>query len=389
MTVPGPLGEQGQDSRAEELKRRHVDARRRRIRRRRTWIVIAAVAAVVLAVVLAVVTVYALEPKRPVRESGAIATSASPKPVSSTVAENPDTAPPTPVATPTATAGSETTTTPTPAPSPKPRFVVARALRDVRALEAFGVRSGGSGAEQRGAEDIAARLQEAGVADVKTRPFPLPPIAKTSRNVIATIPGATAATIVLGAHMDSKYPSPGANDNGSGCGALLEIARCLAKQPAYPTVKLVFFGCEEMVDANPDHHHFGSRAFVAEMSKAARKNVAGMISVDMIGYGPDFVVRSMGRGPQTMVKLLQQQARKRDIRLSYLIDPGPSGYSDHEAFELAGIPAAWIEWRDDPVYHTAADTSRHLVAAKVRQTGQFLLDVLYSMDDATLRKLNR
>jgi len=387
MTVPGPLGEQGQDSRAEELKRRHVDARRRRIRRRRTWIVIAAVAAVVLAVVLAVVTVYALEPKRPVRESGAIATSASPKPVSSTVAENPDTAPPTPVATPTATAGSETTTTPTPAPAPKPKFVAGRALRDVRALEAFGVRSGGSGAERRGAAYISMRLRGAGVVGVEP-PFQLSK-GETSRNVIAVLPGESTKTIILGAHMDSKYPSPGANDNGSGCGALLEIARCLAKQPAYPTVKLVFFGTEEMIDADPDHHHYGSRAFVAEMSKAARDNVAGMISVDMIGYGPDFVVRSMGRGPQTMVRLLQQQARKRDIRLSYLIDPGPSGYSDHEAFELAGIPAAWIEWRDDPVYHTAADTSRHLVAAKVRQTGQFLLDVLYGMDDATLRKLNR
>jgi len=41
--------------------------------------------------------------------------------------------------------------------------------------------------------------------------------------------------------------------------------------------------------------------------------------------------------------------------MPYLRDPGESGWSDHEAFELAGIPAAWIEWRDDPVYHTAAD----------------------------------
>jgi len=334
-----------------------------------------------------------------------VAASASPKPESGAVAENPESAPPSPAAGASATAGSGATATPapsptptpapsptpTPAPSPtpKPRFAAARALRDIRALEAFGVRSGGSSAEQRGADDIAARLREAGVGDVKIRTFPLPPIGKTSRNVIAVIPGESEQTIVLGAHLDSKAPSPGANDNGSGCGALLEIARCLAQQPAYPTVKLVFFGCEEMVDANPDHHHYGSRAFVAGMSKAARKNAAGMVSVDMIGYGPDFVVRSMGKGPQSMVRVLQQQAGKRGIHLSYLRDTGPSGYSDHEAFELAGIPAAWIEWRDDPVYHTKADTSGHIVPAKVRLAGQLVLDVLYGLDDATLGELMR
>ena len=283
-------------------------------------------------------------------------------------------------------AALDTTETP-PAAIPKPKFVVARALLDVRALEALGVRSGGSAAELRGADLIAAHLREAGVADVKIRAFPLPPIDKTSRNVIAVIPGESRKTIILGAHMDSKYPSPGANDNGTGCGALLEISRSLAERPAYPTVKLVFFGTEEMVDANADHHHFGSRAYDAGMSQAAKQNTAAMISVDMIGYGPALVVRSMGKGPQTMVRLLLQQARQRNVRLSYLADPGPSGWSDHEAFELAQIPVAWIEWREDPSYHTTADTSPHLVPAKVREAGQFVLDVLYGLDQGAIADL--
>jgi aminopeptidase YwaD len=207
--------------------------------------------------------------------------------------------------------------------------------------------------------------------------------------VVARFPGSTRKTIILGAHMDSKAPSPGANDNGSGCGALLEIARCLGQRHAYPTVELVFFGAEEMIDADPDHHHFGSRYHVKDMSAGARKNAAGMISVDMIGYGPHFVVRTMGNGPQSLRRLLMRQARERGIHLSYLRDPGESGWSDHEAFELAGIPAAWIEWRDDPVYHTSADTSGHLVATKVRIAGQFVLGVLYGMDAAALERLAR
>jgi len=97
----------------------------------------------------------------------------------------------------------------------------------------------------------------------------------------------------------------------------------------------------------------------------------------------------MGVGPQTLRYLLLAEARREHIKTSYLQNPGPSGYSDHEPFERDQIPAAWIEWRDDPVYHTAADTSSHLVKSKVQTTGKFLLDFLYGLDEAQLEKLAR
>jgi Zn-dependent M28 family amino/carboxypeptidase len=223
-------------------------------------------------------------------------------------------------------------------------------------------------------------------AEIKLRAVPLPN-GKTSHNVIVIVPGASARTIVLGAHMDSKAPSPGANDNGSGCGVLVELVRCLRVSPARPTVKIVFFGAEEMIDADPDHHHFGSRYYVRHMSPLARRRLVGMISVDMVGYGGSFVVRSMGEGPRTMVNLLQRRARARGVELRYLADPSPVGWSDHEAFERAGYPAAWLEWRNDPVYHTAADTSAHLVKSRLRTTGGLLLAFLYGLGDDELAVL--
>jgi Zn-dependent M28 family amino/carboxypeptidase len=261
-------------------------------------------------------------------------------------------------------------------------------MQDMRALVDFGVRTAGSPAEARAAEWAADRLRAAGAAKVKTRTFRLTN-GKTSRNVIGTFPGDTDKTIVIGAHIDSKPPSPGANDNGTGCGAVLEIARCLGRAPAYPTVVVVLFGSEEIIDGDPDHHHFGSRHYVASMSKLEREATAGMVSVDMIGYGPDFVVRTMGRGPQTMRYLLLAEAKRQGMAASYLADPGESGWSDHEAFELAGIPAAWVEWRDDPVYHTTGDTPGHVSAAKVRAAGQLVLSMLYGLDERGLRKLAR
>jgi len=273
-----------------------------------------------------------------------------------------------------------------PTPLTPPAFGAANAMADVRALEAFGVRAAGSDAERKAADYLMARLTQMGYSPVVLEIVPLPN-GRVSHNVSARSVGTSPHLVVLGAHLDSKPPSPGANDNATGCGALLEIARILAEQPVTPQVEFIFFGAEETIDGNPDHHHFGSRERVANLNAAERARIAGMISVDMIGYGPDFVVRTMQRGPQSMRELLLAQAKASGVDLMYLKDPGATGWSDHEAYELAGIPAAWIEWRDDPVYHTAKDTSGHIKPEKVRVAGQLVLDVLRGLDEDALNEL--
>ena len=54
-------------------------------------------------------------------------------------------------------------------------------------------------------------------------------------NIEAEIPGDSggpvAAIIVIGAHYDSVFGSPGANDNGSGVAAMLALARRFAGKP--------------------------------------------------------------------------------------------------------------------------------------------------------------
>src|SRR5659263_189910 len=95
----------------------------------------------------------------------------------------------------------------------------------------------------------------------------------------------------------------------------------------------------------------------------------------------------MLRGPRTMADLLLATSKKTRAGLTFLKDPGETGWSDHEAYELAGIPAVWIEWRDDPVYHTAKDTSAHIRPEKVRVAGQLVLDVLRGLDEGALEAL--
>ena len=252
----------------------------------------------------------------------------------------------------------------------------------------IGVRRAGAAGEWRAGDWLAARLASLGYRP-RFQGFALDN-GLTSRNVVATLPGRNPDVLVLGAHYDSKSPSPGANDNGTGVGALLQIAAQLRAEPLDVTVVFAFFGAEETIDSNPDHHHYGSRHYVAALPPEERRLTRAMISVDMIGYGTGFHVRTMGRGPQALKEQLLSFAKSQGTApqpapLTYLQDPGKTGWSDHEAFELAGIPAAWLQWRDDPVYHTAADTPSHLQPSRVEAAGTLLLGFVRELEAVSLR----
>lgn len=267
----------------------------------------------------------------------------------------------------------------------RPRaFDASAAMATIRDLEAFGVRSGGSQAERRAAEYLAGRLRAIGL-EPRLEEFDVP--GGTSRNVVARIDGTSPAVLVIGAHYDSKPPSPGANDNGSGCAVALEVATVLAERPVTPTVEIVFFGSEEIIGGDPDAHHFGSRHRVAQMSVAERSATAGMLSVDMIGVGPDFHSRTMGVAPGTVSNLVLSRARALGIPMTYRRDTSASGLSDHEAYEKAGIPVSCVARRTDPAYHTTGDSASRVSRAHVATAGTLVLEFVRGLGEAELATL--
>lgn len=266
-----------------------------------------------------------------------------------------------------------------------PPFETANAMAHVRYLAGLGPRAAGGTAERTACDYVAARLRDHGYA-VSVQTVAIPG-GRTSRNVIATRAGASPEVVVLGAHIDSKHPSPGGNDNASGVGVVLELARVVAQAAPQATVRFIAFGAEEISGATPDDHHFGSRHYVASLSAAERSRVAAAVSVDMVGYGTVFHVRSMLVGPTTAVGSLQRWAGVSGQPMTFLRDPGAYGWSDHEAFEFAGIPAAWVQWRPDSAYHTTGDTAAHVQPARVGATGGFLRGWLLDLDAAALDAL--
>src|SRR5262249_14495015 len=58
-------------------------------------------------------------------------------------------------------------------------------------------------------------------------------------NIEAEIPGDRPEIIVIGAHYDSVFGSPGANDNGTGVAATLALARRFARAKPKQTLRFV------------------------------------------------------------------------------------------------------------------------------------------------------
>jgi Peptidase family M28 len=93
--------------------------------------------------------------------------------------------------------------------------------------------------------------------------------------------GPETESLVVGAHYDSAGIAPGANDNGTGVAAVLELARLLKDLvPKDKRLRLVLFVNEEPpYDRTPN---MGSVRYANEL-KARGERVAGMMSLETLG----------------------------------------------------------------------------------------------------------
>src|SRR5438067_13678464 len=103
-------------------------------------------------------------------------------------------------------------------------------------------------------------------------------------NIEVEIRGAYPQIVLIGAHYDSVFGAPGANDNGSGVAALLALARRFAARSTSCTLRFVAFVNEE-----PPYFktaEMGSFVY-AGRCKARGDQISAMISLETIGYFSD------------------------------------------------------------------------------------------------------
>ncbi len=107
-----------------------------------------------------------------------------------------------------------------------------------------------------------------------------------TRNIIAELKGKLTPQeiIVVGAHYDSVYDCPAANDNGSGVAAMLELARLLSKFESNRTIRFVAFTNEEPPFFGTDD--WGAQQYANVCHERAEKIIA-MLSLETMGYYSD------------------------------------------------------------------------------------------------------
>ncbi len=103
------------------------------------------------------------------------------------------------------------------------------------------------------------------------------------RNIIAEHYGTSLPdeVIVVGAHYDTAWMSPGADDNASGVSALIEIARRLKTMRLARTIRFVAFANEEQPYYFTDN--MGS-LFHAKRASERGDKITAMLSLEMLGY---------------------------------------------------------------------------------------------------------
>ena len=210
---------------------------------------------------------------------------------------------------------------------------------------------------------------------------------------------------IIGAHYDSARGAPGANDNGSGTAALIELARLLkGTRPSEGTeIKFVFFVNEEPPDFRSEG--MGSRQHARDMRRRSQPVEAARI-LETIGYYNN--AKDSQRYPPGLSKLypnsgnfiafvgtLDSSALVRKTLASFkaastfpaegLAAPAfveGVTFSDHWSYNQHGYPAIMITdtaFMRYPYYHTARDTPDKLDYASMARVVEGLARVIQKM----------
>jgi len=187
--------------------------------------------------------------------------------------------------------------------------------------------------------------------------------------------------VIIGAHYDSVFDSPGADDNGSGVAAILALARRFAGEKPARTLRFVLFANEEPPFFQTNE--MGSLVY-AKSCRAKGDNIIAMLCLESIGYYCEqpnsqkypFPFSLMYPSTGSFIGFVSNLSSRKILRKVVTsfrenckfpsqagavpeIVPGIN-WSDHWSFWRQGYPAIMITDTAPfryPYYHTPEDTA--------------------------------
>ena len=239
------------------------------------------------------------------------------------------------------------------------------------------------------------------------------------RNVMALLEGSDSTLkdeyVLIGAHYDHNGADgdqiyPGADDNGSGTVALMEIADAYAiaaagGQRPRRSVVFVAWGSEERC-CGP---LLGAWAW-ADAPPLPLARVAAMLNMDMIGRSEEVPQNGGGRFRGLSVQTAASNAnavnvigtsyspdmraavtaanREFDLQLRFRYDNNPSNLlrrSDQWVFLNHGVPALWFHTGLHPDYHTTNDRPERIDYPKMERIARLVHQLSWNLAQGTKR----
>jgi len=255
--------------------------------------------------------------------------------------------------------------------------------------------------------------------NLKVKSQEVPFYGRTYRNIIATMEGIDEEKewILLGAHYDAAWGSPGADDNASGVAVLLEAANILSKQKLERTVQFVAFTLEE---PQPQTLNFliGSNHF-AQDAKRQKKRYEAVFILESVGYTDraegsqtvpffvrmpvpkrgDFLGVIANRGSKAIMNAFHSIASEYVPELIFVSYKVPlSGriipetrFSDHASFWDYGYPALMLTdtaMFRNPHYHTHQDKHETLDFSFIVNVTKAVVSVILKLSNQNYLYLN-
>ncbi len=221
-------------------------------------------------------------------------------------------------------------------------------------------------------------------------------------NVVGWYPGADESVreehICVGAHLDHLGVQggelfPGADDNGSGSTAVLQLARAIHAGTIKPrrSVLLMAFGAEE-------RGLLGSKYYAENPLRPLEKMVC-MLNIDMIGRDEETADEPAEENRNTihlvgsqlestaMHQLVLEMNRHVGFVFEYDEEKRVAFRSDQASFAAKGIPVAFLFGGFNPYYHKTTDTLEGINFSKIANAARlYYLVLLHAADTGAFTK---
>ena len=195
----------------------------------------------------------------------------------------------------------------------------------------------------------------------------------STANLVARKPGQSPQKIVLCAHYDTKFDTPGASDNGGGAAVLLALAEHFRFKELHYGLEFVAFTGEEYLPIGDDEY--------LRLSGDGFDQIVAAINFDGVGslLGPNTITLIAGSQP------FQEHLNQLTAPYPGVVWVAPWPESNHSTFSWQGVPSlSFSSVGAFRLAHLRDDTVEWISAARLDEAVALSSQIVESLQDKPL-----